>query len=188
MNAQKYGRICPVEFAGHLDSRFRRWLQDPRKILKPYLKPGMRTLDVGCGPGVFSVEMAELVGDGGHVVAADLQPGMLQIVKNKISGTTLEKRITLHPCEEDHIGIDAFDPVDFILLFYVVHEMPNQATLFHELAKCLKPGGQILITEPSFHVSKSLFETTITIARRAGFKAVQRPKIRLSKSILMQAE
>ncbi len=43
-------RVCPVELAGSLDNRFRRWLQNPRKILAPYVREGMKVLDIGCGP------------------------------------------------------------------------------------------------------------------------------------------
>jgi len=37
-------RVCPVEKAGSLDSRFRRWLQNPEKILAPYVKKAMTGL------------------------------------------------------------------------------------------------------------------------------------------------
>jgi hypothetical protein len=46
-------RVCPVELAGSLDNRFRRWIQNPYKILSPYVKEGMKVLDVGCGPRFF---------------------------------------------------------------------------------------------------------------------------------------
>jgi len=81
------GRICPVERAGSLDSKFRRWLQNPRKILGPYVEEGMTVLDIGCGPGFFSIEMAQMVGPAGRVIACDLQGGMLQKVRDKTQGT-----------------------------------------------------------------------------------------------------
>ena len=112
-------RICPVERAGSLDNRFRRWFQNPRKILGPYLKEGMTALDVGCGPGFFSLDMARMAGTTGRVIAADLQNAMLDKIRVKIKGTELEKRITLHTCEKDKISIS--EKVDFVLLFYMVH-------------------------------------------------------------------
>jgi len=48
--------ICPVERAGGLDNRIRRWLQNPQKILRLYIAEGMTVLDVGCGPGFFSLD------------------------------------------------------------------------------------------------------------------------------------
>ena len=47
-------RVCPVERAGILDHGIRRWLQDPQKILRPYIEEGMTVLDIGCGPGFTS--------------------------------------------------------------------------------------------------------------------------------------
>lgn len=58
-------RVCPVERAGSLDSYVRKLFQDPRKILKPYIHEGMTVLDLGCGPGVFSTEIAKMVKDSG---------------------------------------------------------------------------------------------------------------------------
>ena len=76
MRRNKY--VCPAALAGSLDNRIRRWFQNPQKILSPYIKEGMTVLDIGCGPGFFSVEIAHLVGKTGRVIAADLQEGMLQ--------------------------------------------------------------------------------------------------------------
>ena len=86
-------RVCPVALSGSLDNSIRRWLQNPRKILGPYIKEGMTVLDVGCGPGFFTIEMARMVGKSGRAIAADMQEGMLQKVKEKIKGTVLEDRI-----------------------------------------------------------------------------------------------
>jgi Ribosomal protein L11 methylase len=58
-------RVCPVERAGGLDNWVRRWLQNPRKFLAPYVSKGMTVLDMGCGPGFFSLEMASMVGVSG---------------------------------------------------------------------------------------------------------------------------
>ena len=80
----KGDRVCPVERAGTLDSTFRRWLQNPEKILRPYLREGMTAVDLGCGPGFFTVDMAIIVGDTGRVIGSDLQEGMLRKLADKI--------------------------------------------------------------------------------------------------------
>ncbi|MDP2215825.1 MAG: class I SAM-dependent methyltransferase [Methanolobus sp.] len=67
----------PVERSGLLDSSIRRWLQNPQKILRPYVKEGMVVLEVGCGPGFFTLDIARMV-------AVDLQEGMLQKVRDKV--------------------------------------------------------------------------------------------------------
>jgi ubiquinone/menaquinone biosynthesis C-methylase UbiE len=183
MNNNK-NRVCPVERAGSLDNRIRRWLQNPQKILGPYIDEGMTVLDVGCGPGFFSIEMAQMVGNSGRVIASDLQEGMLEKLRDKIKGTVFDRRIIVHKSEENKIGVS--EEVDFVLLFYIVHEVPNQEALFNEIKTILKPNGQILIVEPPFHVSKSDFEETIGKAQSSGFEIIERPKVFLSKTALLK--
>ncbi len=177
-------RVCPVERAGSLDNRFRRWLQNPLKILSPYIEEGMTVLDLGCGPGFFSIDIAQMVGKSGRVIASDLQEGMLQKLRDKIQGTELEERITLHKSQKNRIGVS--ENVDFVLAFYMVHEVPNQEEFFNEIGSILKPNGQVLIVEPPFHVSKTVFEETIGKAGNAGFEPVERPKVFLSKAVILK--
>jgi ubiquinone/menaquinone biosynthesis C-methylase UbiE len=184
--SDKSTRVCPVEEADKLDTRMRRWMQNPKRILSPYIEEGMTVLDFGCGPGFFSVGLAQMVGESGRVIAADLQEGMLQKLKDKIKGTELENRITLHKCEEHKIGIS--ENVDFVLAFYIVHEVVNKEGLFTELENILKPNGQVLIVEPPFHVSKNAFEETIKKAITAGLAEAKKPKILFNKAVVLKKE
>jgi len=177
-------RVCPVEIAGSLDNRLRRWIQNPQKILGAYIEEGMTILDMGCGPGFFSIDMAQMVGKSGRVIASDLQEGMLQKVSDKIKGTELKKRIILHKCEENKIGVS--EKVDFVLLFYMVHEVPNAQEFFSEIETILKPGGKAFMVEPPFHVSKKVFENVIKKANDAGLSVVERPKLFLNKAVLLE--
>jgi len=161
-------------------------MQNPKRILKPYIKEGMTVLDFGCGPGFFSVDMAQMVGESGRVIAADLQEGMLNKLRDKIKGTELENRITLHKCEEDKIGLA--ENVNFVLAFYIVHEVVNKEGLFIEIETILKPNGQLLIVEPPFHVSKNAFEETIGKAKGAGLTEVKRPKVLFNKAVALKKE
>ena len=182
--SKKKEHVCPVERAGHLDSSIRRWVQNPEKILRPYIEEGMTVLDMGCGPGFFSIDMAQMVGKSGRVIAADLQEGMLQKVRDKIKGTELEKRITLHQCGKNKIDVSA--QVDFVLLFYMVHEIPNKEAFFSEIETILKPGGQVLMVEPPFHVSKSAFKEIVRKARDVGFASVKGPNMLFSKTMVLK--
>jgi ubiquinone/menaquinone biosynthesis C-methylase UbiE len=178
-------RVCPVELANSLDSKIRRWLQNPQRILAPYVKEGMTVLDVGCGPGFFSVELAKLVGRTGKVISVDLQQGMLDRLRNKIKGTELEERITLVKCETDGLHVSA--KVDFALAFYMVHEVPGKESLFKELKTLLREPGQILMVEPKlFHVSKEEFAQTTSTARKAGFVIHDGPRLPFSWSAILR--
>jgi len=181
---EKNGRICPVENAGSLDNIFRKWVHNPKKLLKDYVKEGMIALDVGCGPGLFSIEMAKMVGKTGKVIAVDLQEGMIKKLENKIIGTEIEKRIKLHQCEKNKIGIS--EKVDFVLAFYMVHEVPNQMNFFKEIKSILNLNGKAFIIEPRFRVSNKAFEDTINIAKEAGLKISKKEKVFFSRAIILE--
>lgn len=184
MPTKKNQRVCPVEAAGSLDTHFRKWIQNPQKILRNFILENMTVLDVGCGPGFFSVEIAKMLNGTGKVIAADLQQGMLDKVKVKISGTELEQRIDLHRCEADSLNIS--QKVDFVLAFYVVHEFPNQINLFNELNFILINGGKLLIVEPKFHVNKDGFDEMNSKLEKVGFEIIEKPKIFFSRSVLLK--
>jgi ubiquinone/menaquinone biosynthesis C-methylase UbiE len=178
-------RVCPVELANSLDNKIRRWLQNPQEILAPYVKEGMTVLDIGCGPGFFSIEMAKMVGKSGNVISADLQEGMLEKLSYKIKGTELEERIKRVKCDKDKINIS--ERVDFILAFYMVHEVPDKNTFFKQLKSILSEKGQFLLVEPKlFHVFRKEFELTTKIAENNGFKIYQGPKLLFSWTAILK--
>lgn len=176
--------ICSVEHAGVLDFSLRKWIHNPRKILDPYVGPGMTVLDFGAGPGFFTLEMARLVGESGKVIAADLQEGMLEKLRAKIQNTDLEKIITLHKTEEEKIGLG--EKVDFALVFYVLHELPDQEKFLAELKTIMKPGAKALIVEPKFHVSKKDFQKSVDLMKKAGFEIIETPKIFMSRGVVVR--
>ena len=142
----------------------------------------MTVLDLGCGPGFFTIEMAKMLDGSGKVIAADLQQGMLDKVNKKIKGTQLEQRIELHKCEETKIGVT--ENVDFVLVFYMLHEVPDQDKLLAELSSILKPGGKIYIIEPKVHVSKKAFAEMIAHIKSMGFEVIGSPKVFFSRTVL----
>ena len=144
----------------------------------------MTVLDLGCGPGFFSVEIARMLYNSGKVIAADLQEGILNIVRNKLKGTELEQKVILHKCNEENIGIT--EKVDFILAFYMIHEVPDQHKLFRELKSIIKPKGQIFIIEPKFHVSKKSFSSMAERIVSLGFDIEDSPEIFFSRTVLLR--
>jgi ubiquinone/menaquinone biosynthesis C-methylase UbiE len=176
-------RICPVERAGSLDLAVRKLIQNPTRILGPFIRPGMTVLDFGCGPGFFTVAAARMVGPNGKVFAADLQDGMLDIVKRKIALADLDRIVTLHKCLPDRIGLA--EHVDLILVFYALHEVPDQQAALLEMKSLLKPGGKILVVEPKFHVSKAAFLSLVGVMTGLGFDIGETTKIFLSRTAVL---
>ena len=77
----------------------------------------------------------------GRVVAVDLQQGMLDRLRDKISGSAFEQRITLVKCEQDNIAVS--EAVDFILTFYMVHEVPDKESFFRQLGTFSKTKASV---------------------------------------------
>jgi ubiquinone/menaquinone biosynthesis C-methylase UbiE len=184
MNEEKKHRVCPVEKAGILDFGFRKLLQNPIRILRPYIKEGMTVLDLGCGPGFFTLEMARLVGSSGKVIAADLQEGMLGKVKAKVKKSALAGRVKFHQCFHDKIGLA--EKCDFILVFYMFHEVPDRVSFLREITALLNPAGEVLLAEPQWHVTRDEFLEAIAVMEQAGFAVREQPKIRFSRTVLLR--
>lgn len=176
--------VHSVENAGALESAFRYRFQNPRKILDTYLKPGMTVLDLGCGPGFFTTEMARMVGSSGNVIAADIQDGMLEKVRQKTSGSDLECVVQIHKCQENSLNLSG--TIDFILAFYSFHEMYCLDNIIDEIKLLLKPRGEIFIAEQKFHIPRLTFHEMIDKMRKRGFEITSQPRVFLSRAVVMK--
>jgi ubiquinone/menaquinone biosynthesis C-methylase UbiE len=175
--------VCPWWGGYFIDNRLRRLLHQPERILAPYVKPGMTALDFGCGMGFFAIPMARLVGSEGRVIAADLQPQMLAVLGKRAAQAGVADRIEALRCEPDMIGVG--EPVDFVLCFWSVHEVPDQSRLLAELNACLRREGRLLVAEPIGHVSRDAFNRTLSLAEELGLKVHERPRIRFSRAVVL---
>jgi ubiquinone/menaquinone biosynthesis C-methylase UbiE len=174
--------ICPSTSSVFLDNFIRKILHDPEKILGQYIKTGYTAVDIGCGPGYFSIPMARLTGPEGKVIAADVQEEMLMKLKGKATIEIEKKTIKLVKAEFDNINVN--EKADFILTFWMVHEVKDQAGLLRQIVNIMKPGSKYLLSEPKFHVTKSNFAETVKMAQSAGLKILLEPKIWFSRSIV----
>jgi len=178
--------ICPSRHAWVLNNWLRRLIQNPDRLLASYVRAGQVVADVGCGPGFFTIAMARLVGPTGRVIAADVQPEMFEMTRRHARRAGIEDRITFLRCERDRIGLS--EPVDLVLAFYVVHEVPDRARFFAEIRSMLKPDGSFLFVEPKIHVSPAQFQESVRLATEAGLALSSRPSMRFSRACLFRPE
>jgi ubiquinone/menaquinone biosynthesis C-methylase UbiE len=176
--------VCPWWLAYTFDNPLRNYVHDPRKILGPYLGPGMTAVDIGCGMGFFSRGMAQLVGDSGAVIAVDLQQEMLDITRRRAERDGVSHRIRLVRVEQGNIGVT--DHADLVLGFWMVHEVSDLQAFFAQVFSILKQTGTFLIAEPRIHVSSSRFEEILSVARTAGFTINDFPRIRFSRAVVLR--
>ena len=181
--ASSGGHTCPWWLLFTFDNPLRRLIHKPEVILSPYLGPGDTVLDIGCGMGYFSIPMARLVGQDGQVIAADLQEQMLAGLQKRAENAGLAERIQPHRSFPDDIGVD--QPVDFVLAFWMVHEVRDQGHFLGQVFELLNPGGSFLVVEPRIHVSGKAFDKTLSLAQEIGFRALERPRVRASRAVLL---
>src|SRR5208337_3323076 len=164
-------RVCPWWLGYLLLNPLRKLYYNPEDILKPYIHEGMTVLEVGSGMGFFTLPMARLVGESGHVVCVDLQEKMIRAVKKRAVRAGLIDRIELRVCTPTSLGIDDLaQKIDFALVFAVVHEVPDAKRFLSEILRSLRNGGSLLFSEPAGHVSGEAFGGTLSIAETLGFR------------------
>ena len=182
----RFKHVCPRWLCFTFDNVFRKLLHDPYKILQTYIKEGDTVLDVGPGIGYFTIPLAKMVGDSGRVIAADIQQKMLSAIKKRAKQQDVEGRIILQLSSSDSLGVDI--KVDFILAFWMVHEVPDKPLFLAQLRSLLKDDGRFLLVEPKFHVTKRKFTASVRLALKAGFALDDSPQISLSKSALFRIQ
>jgi ubiquinone/menaquinone biosynthesis C-methylase UbiE len=110
------------------------------------VKPGMNVCDMGCGNGFYTVQLAKMVGPKGKVYAVDIQPKMLEFLKERAEKEKVADRI------EPILG-ELWDPklpegkLDMILLVDVYHEFSHPEHMLEAMRKSLAPKGQVVLVE-----------------------------------------
>ncbi|HOV66925.1 MAG TPA: class I SAM-dependent methyltransferase [Methanoregulaceae archaeon] len=191
--AQQQGvRVMPAEAhlcryspltAFLLDNPVRMALLRPGAVLSGLVRPGMTVVDLGCGPGAVTRLLARMVGDAGRVIAVDIQEEMLACARRRCERAGYGSRVTWHRNLPGSLGIAG--PVDVVLSFHMLHEVPDQARLLGDVHAVLRPQGRYLVVEPALHVPPAAFERTIGTAVRAGFTVEDRPRVPLGRAVLL---
>lgn len=176
--------VCPWWVGYFLINPLRKLFENPYKILSPYVGQCMTVMDIGCGMGFFTLEMARLVGPDGLVIGVDLEERMLKALEKRAARLGLAARIRPYRCDSHNLG--EHPPVDFVLACYVAHEVPDRSSFFSQISAFLKPGGKLLLAEPKLHVSKSEFEAIVEDALAASLAHVGESAVRIGRNAEFQ--
>ena len=115
------------------DNPLRRLIHNPYRILGGLVHPGQTVVDLGCGMGYFSIPLARMVGPKGKVICIDVQQQMLDGLRRRATRAGVLSQVTLHRCEPTQLGLA--EPADFVLAFWMLHEVPDQTAFLAGLAK-----------------------------------------------------
>jgi ubiquinone/menaquinone biosynthesis C-methylase UbiE len=173
---------CPWWLGYTFDNPLRRALHDPERILSGLVRQGQAVVDIGCGLGYFSLAMARMVGPRGRVIALDLQAEMLVRARARARRRGVDGVIDFRRCAPDDLGLS--DLVDFVLAFWMLHEVRDLAGLLAQVRSVLGPTGRLLVVEPKVHVPAARFATTVAEIEQSGFATASGPPVRISRSLL----
>ena len=144
----------PMAHHGHkFDPAMRDHLLEPerarylpaKKILSKFpMKIGGAAVDIGCGPGFWTIPMARLMGPTGQVYAVDLEEPMLADLRTRLEGFK-DLNVKVLRSTEDRLPLPARS-VDFAFLACVLHELDGPGTL-REAGRVLRPGGVLGVVE-----------------------------------------
>jgi 2-polyprenyl-3-methyl-5-hydroxy-6-metoxy-1,4-benzoquinol methylase len=129
------------------EMEFREWMRDeaPEILRKAGVKDGHVVVDYGCGPGIFSMAAADLVGTAGKVHALDVRPRALEKLKSEAADHGLTNLDTLL-IDKSNVSVAlATGAADVALLYDVLQEIPDKPALMKEMDRLLKPDGVLSV-------------------------------------------
>ena len=109
------------------------------------IKPGMTICDMGCGNGFHTLKMAKMTGPKGTVMAVDVQPEMLRLLRERTEKDGLENITPI--LGSFHNPRLPPNSIDLILQVDVDHEFSRPVTMLKAMRKSLRPEGVIVLVE-----------------------------------------
>ncbi len=170
---ERYGRGGPIppSQARTLLHPLRGWIQPLRATLEKFhLKAGDTVLELGPGPGYFTIEAARMVGPSGRVVCLDLQREMLEMLRRRLDEAGAANA---HAIAGDATRLPLADGcVDAAFLVAVLGEIPDRVAALRELRRVLKQGGALSFTETLTDPDYVFQATLRDLCRACGFQEV----------------
>ncbi len=117
------------------------------------IQPGQKVVDVGCGPGKYTVGLASR---GFDATGLDLTPGLVETLREVAPEVTAVEGDLLDPPAE---LVGAFDAVTG---FFMLHHLDDIDAAFVGAAKLAKPGGRVVFIEPNAYFPGFYVQVTLT--------------------------
>jgi ubiquinone/menaquinone biosynthesis C-methylase UbiE len=146
LTGRKIAPVMGVGGADWLERSEREQEEAPETAIKAMgVHAGMTIADVGAGTGYFSIRLAERVGPSGKVYANDVQPQMLERIREKTARLKITNVETVLGSESDPKLPAA--QMDIVLLVDVYHEFSQPQQMLDHIRASLKPDGRLILLE-----------------------------------------
>jgi ubiquinone/menaquinone biosynthesis C-methylase UbiE len=124
-----------------------RWQQIDEIFLAMAVLPGSRVADLGAGDGFLTVRLSPLVGEKGRVYAEDVDNKRLEGLRKRAANAKLNNIEIVNGSDDDpHLPLAQLDSV---VILNAYHEIPKYEEMLRHIRNALKPGGRLVIAEPS---------------------------------------
>jgi len=155
-----------------LDSRLRTMMQPSSEIIgRSGIERGMTVMDLGCGTGVYAVEVAGTVGDGGKVYAVDIQKAMIDRLKKKLEKPENKDIHNIIPIVASAYELPFPDnSVDLVYMITVLAEIPDKERALEEVRRVLRDDGTLSVSEFFTDIDYPLRRTAKRWSESAGFR------------------
>ena len=130
------------------DSLYRMFVNPNRLLDTAGLRPGKTVLEVGCGPGFFTVPPAEILGEKGQLYTLDINPAAVEHVRQKVSASHL-KNVQVMCANATKTGLPD-ESIDVAFLFGILHSLKDLDSLLLEMHRALKEGGVLAVQKSSW--------------------------------------
>ncbi|MEP6658469.1 MAG: methyltransferase domain-containing protein [Acidimicrobiales bacterium] len=168
------GKVFPAAKARSLLSPLRRIVQSPRRAVdRMGLDDDARALEIGCGPGYFSPELARAVRRG-LVVLLDLQLEMLHIAHNRLAHVA---NAVYTQADATHLPFRA-ESFDAVLVVLMLGEVPDQGACLSEIRRVLRQDGVLTIAETRRDSDFIALPALRTLVEPLGFRFIDRRGMR----------
>jgi ubiquinone/menaquinone biosynthesis C-methylase UbiE len=146
ITGRKYAGVMSADGAGWLSRAERETEEHPGEALKAIgIARGSTVADIGAGSGYMTLRMAKLVGPAGKVYANDIQPRMLELLRQNLKKQKLANVETVLGEIDDPKLPQA--SVDLVLLVDVYHEFSEPQKMLRHIREALKPDGRLVLLE-----------------------------------------
>ena len=178
--AKRIRRFQPPPFASSIETRILE--SDLRGKLWPVeeiiersgIEKGMTVLELGCGPGVHTIEFAKALGEKGKLYAVDMQSKMISRLKEKLSKPEYKCLSNIEMKVANAYDLPfSNETIDLVVMVGVLGEIPDKNRALKEIRRVLKLGKILAISENLIDPDYPLKKTTSKYCEQGGYQLVK---------------
>jgi len=162
----------PASIARFIDNPVRRRIQPPAKVVDWMgMRDGMHVLEIGPGPGTFTIEVSKRVGENGKVFAIDVQPSVISKLNGRLQRAKIVNVMArvASACELPFSN----NTFDRAFMIAVLAEIPDRKKALLEIKRVLRDDGLLAIGEILLDPDYPRRRTVTNWCKDAGFELVE---------------